>query len=112
MTLNKIFLAAVLMMVLSASMVIAVPEVTLKPASGEDDVYNVYLESTRIGTFEGTQLEMGGQLLLNGVFKSTYEKDDKKETVEIRIKTIEKQEEKMREKTSELQKEVMEKMGN
>lgn len=36
----------------------------------------------------------------------------KKETVEIRIKTIEKQEEKMREKASELQKEVMSGMKN
>jgi len=35
----------------------------------------------------------------------------KKETVELRIKTLEKQEEKIRKETSELQKEVMEKMA-
>ena len=35
----------------------------------------------------------------------------KKDMVEIRIKTLEKQEEKMRKKTSELQAEVMKKMG-
>lgn len=37
---------------------------------------------------------------------------EKKETAELRIKTIEKQEEKMRGKTSELQAEVMKRMGS
>jgi prefoldin beta subunit len=40
------------------------------------------------------------------------ELSEKKETAELRIKTIEKQEGKMREKTAELQSEVMKKMGS
>ncbi|MBW2997237.1 prefoldin subunit beta [Candidatus Woesearchaeota archaeon] len=45
--------------------------------------------------------------------KEELKKDlqQKKETAELRIKTIEKQEEKMREKTAELQSEVMKEMG-
>ena len=39
------------------------------------------------------------------------ELSDKKKTVELRITTLEKQESKMREKTSELQAEVMKEMG-
>ncbi len=40
------------------------------------------------------------------------ELSEKKKTVELRITTLEKQETKMREKTSELQAEVMKNMGN
>ncbi|MBN1544796.1 prefoldin subunit beta [Candidatus Woesearchaeota archaeon] len=54
---------------------------------------------------------VGNVMVASDKAELTKELEQKKETMELRIKSLEKQESKMREKTSELQSEVMKEMS-
>ncbi|MBU2561578.1 MAG: prefoldin subunit beta [Nanoarchaeota archaeon] len=54
---------------------------------------------------------VGNVMVVSDKAELTNELEQKKETMELRIKSLDKQESKMREKTSELQSEVMKEMS-